>query len=384
MYDLLLKSGLVIDPANDIHEVRDVAVKNGKVAIVEKNITHTESRTVVPVHGRLVTPGLIDVHCHLGNGSRPVNADPDLIGIHSGVTLLCDGGTTGAANFNYFRGLAAGKAKTDLVCFLNLAVNGMVKDPEITGDGDIDIEATKNVIEANRDVIKGIKLRAVTGLSENIGIIAIETAKKLATEVNLPLMLHIGEPRTRVENDALDCYSRESVGLLEKGDIISHFMRMSSGGLVLEDGTVYPELIAARKRGVVLDSCHGMGNFSFAAAEIAIRNGLVPDVISTDMGYASQPIVQSLLVTMSKVLNMGLTIDQVVAMTTINPANAIGEDTRFGSLTPGSMANVLVMENVEGDYLFSDGYGGGRLQGTQLLEPRLILKNGISIPCLSR
>lgn len=384
MYDLLLKGGEVIDPMQGIHDRRDVGVKDGKIAAVEKNIAESQARKVIPMNGRLVTPGLIDIHCHPAEGLMRTGVPADEIGVDSGVTLLCDGGSAGAANFHTMRRFIVEPARTDIFCFLNLANTGLVIIPEIRSEHDIDPERSQQVVEENRDLIKGIKLRAVQPLAEGIGIKAVEMAKKLATDLKLPFMMHIGEPRERVANDIMDDFTRAAVKLMEKGDILSHFMTWEPGGLILPDGTVYPEIWEAQKRGVILDSCHGFWHFSFTVARHALQQGLLPTVISTDFGVPPIRVVQSLIVTMSKFLNLGLTIDQVVEMTTINPAKALGEEARRGSLKPGMLADISVMEIVEGDYLFSDGLGRNSLQGNLLLEPRLVLKDGVEMPCRSR
>ena len=157
-------------------------------------------------------------------------------------------------------------------------------------------------------------------MAETLGIDAIEIAKKLAADMDLPLMMHIGETRERVPADKMDDFSRAAVSLMENGDILSHYLTWEPGGMILKDGTVYPELEAAQKRGVVLDSSHGVNHFSFTVARHAIEKGLLPTVISTDMVTTVLPAAQSLAVVMSKFLNWGLTLDQVIEMTTINPA----------------------------------------------------------------
>ena len=384
MHDLLLKGGLVIDPAEGVHEVRDVAIKDRKIVDVAKDIASSKARKVIPVTGRLVTPGLIDLHCHPGTGLRRAAVDPDEIGVHSGVTTICDGGTSGAANFHQLRKYAIESAKTDMFCFLNLAMTGLVTTPEIWNEHDINIEMTRDVIEENRDVIKGVKIRAISPLAEGIGMKALDIAKKLAADVKMPLMLHIGEPRDRSGDNTLDDFTREAVRLLGRGDIISHFMTWGCGGLITMDGTISPELLEARKRGVILDACHGLSNFSFTVAEHAITMNILPDIISTDLGLISLSTVQSLLITMSKFMNLGFDIKNVVEMATINPAKTLGEEGRRGSLKIGMPADVTVLEKLNGDYLFSDGKGRGSLRGSCLLEPRLVLKDGMEMPCFSR
>ena len=168
MYDLLLKGGLVIDPAAGLNELSDVAVKNGKVAAVAKDIVASDARKVIPVTGRLIAPGLIDMHCHPGVGVRRASVESDEMGIYSGVTVLCDGGTAGAANFHQLRRFNIERAKTDMFCFLNLSTTGLVVTPEIRDEHDINPQLTKEVIEENRDIIRGVKLRAIGPLVEGV------------------------------------------------------------------------------------------------------------------------------------------------------------------------------------------------------------------------
>jgi dihydroorotase len=306
------------------------------------------------------------------------------VGLNTGVTLLGDGGTAGAANFDALRRLVIQPAKTDFVCFLNLATAGLITLPEIFGPHDIDVEFSKRVAQANRDLIRGIKVRAIQPLAEGLGVKGIEMAKKLASDLGLPLMIHIGETRPRMEKDGMDDFSRAAVSLLEKGDILSHYLTWEPGGMILRDGTIYPELEAAKKRGVYLDSCHGVNHFSFTIARHGLAQGFIPSIISTDMATSGLPVIQSLSVLMSKFLNLGLTLDQVIEMTTLNPAKAIGSEGTRGTLKAGVPANITVMELLKGDYLFSDGKGCESLRGTFLLEPRMVFKSGEMRPAYSR
>jgi dihydroorotase len=172
--------------------------------------------------------------------------------------------------------------------------------------------------------------------------------------------------------------------MLDTGDVLAHFMTGEAGGMILPNGTIYPELAAARDRGVILDACTGRTHLSFKAAQHALEQGIAPSVISTDTNASTLSDVQSLLVTMSKFVNLGLSVEQVVAMTTANPARMLGEQERRGSMKPGMPADVTVLEVIEGDFLFSDGKAGNTLKGRQLIEPRLVIKNGRMRPCLSR
>ena len=384
MFEILLKGGLVIDPSQGIHKKGSVAIQDGKIVAVGEDASEAEAEKVFNMEGKIIAPGLIDIHCHPAAGFAWLGAPADEIGLNSGVTLLCDGGTSGAANFEALRLLIVEPAKTDILCFLNLSNTGLITLPEIWCEQNIDIESSKQVIEANPDIIKGVKIRAIQSVADGLGLKGIELAKKLAKDVNLPLMMHVGETRSRIPGDKMDDFSRAAVSLLEKGDILSHYLTWEPGGMILKDGTVYPELEAAQKRGVVLDSCHGLNHFSFTIARHAIAKGLIPTVISTDLCSMVLAAAQSLAVVMSKFINMGLTVDQVIEMTTINPAKALGEEKKRGSMKPGMSADITVLELTKGDYTFGDGTGGEIIHGEVLLEPRMVFKAGEGMPAYSR
>ena len=384
MFDLLLKDGEIIDPSQGMHATGSVAIQDRRIAAVGANIPTKEAKTVFDLRGKIISPGLIDLHCHAAFGFASLGVPPDEVGLNTGVTLLGDGGTAGAANFDALRRLIIQPAKTDFVCFLNLATAGLISMPEIFGPQDIDVEYSRRIAEANRDLIRGIKVRAIQPLAEGLGVKGVETAKKLAGDLGLPLMMHIGQTRPRMEKDWMDDFSRSAVSLLEKGDILSHYLTWEPGGMILRDGTIYPELEAAKSRGVYLDSCHGASHFSFAVARHGLSQGFTPSIISTDMAIAGVPVVQSLSVLMSEYLNLGLTLDQVIEMTTLNPAKAVREEGNRGTLKEGVPADITVMEVLKGDYLFRDGKGLESLRGNILLEPRMVFKSGEMRPAFSR
>lgn len=383
-YDSLLKGGEIIDPSQGIHTVGSIAIQGGKIAAIGRTIPEHKAKAVFNMEGKIIVPGLIDIHCHPADGLMLHGFPADELGLSTGVTLLCDGGSSGAANFETMRRFIIEPAKTDIFCFLNLATTGLIASPEIRTMHNIDVDWSKQVIGDNRNIIKGIKIRAIQPLAEGLGIRAVEIAKKLAADFSMPLIVHLGETRNRVPNDIMDQFSRATVSLLDRGDILSHYLTWEPGGMILRDGTVYPELEAAQKRGLVLDSCHGLNHFSFTIARHAISKGLIPTVISTDMTSTGLPVIQSLAVVMSKFLNLGLNLDQVIEMTTINPAKALGEEGRRGGFKPGMSADITVMELVQGEYLFGDGTGCESMHGKVLLEPRMVFKSGEAMPAYSR
>jgi dihydroorotase len=376
VYDLILKGGRIIDPSQGMDRSGDLAVHEGKVAEIAESIDQSSGRRVIPVAGKIVAPGLIDLHCHPGSGFTWIGMTPDEIGLEAGVTLLGDAGTAGWANFPAYRSLVVEPARTDILCFLNLSSTGLVTLPEIWSEGNMDMARTEEVMAAHGDLIRGVKIRCVQALAEGVGLTAVERAKKLAQDFRLPLMVHVGETRPRTGDPAMDRFSRAAVALLDAGDVLSHYLTWEPGGLVLADGTIYPELLQAHKRGVALDPSHGLNHFSFAIARHALAAGLTPTVLTTDMATVSLPAAQSLAVMMSKFLCLGLSLGQVIEMTTINPARILGEDARRGGLKPGMAADITVLELCSGQFVFSDGKGGERVEGQTLLEPRLVLKSG--------
>ena len=382
MYDCLLQGARVVDPSQDIDGIFDIALEDGKVARIENDISPGESKRIYDLRGKILTPGLIDAHCHPVLHFTDHAVHPDEAGVNAGVLLVNDGGSAGPANFHTLREMYFRRVKTEMTFFLNIASSGLIHPPEIQAIHDIDIKLLKSVAEANRDIIKGLKLRifdSLVSLQPDVVQLALDTAE----ELNLPLMIHIGGFRERANNDPLDTFSRSVVKRLRQGDILSHYMTWRPGGMVLPDGSIFPELKEAKDRGVMLDCSHGKNNFSLKVAEVLLANGLGPDIISTDLSSMGLPYVQSLLVTMSKFINLGMPLYDVIAATTCKPAQALGLENEWGSLKAGRSANISILEEVEGDFIFSDGAAGNRRNGTRLLEPRMVMRNGEALPCRS-
>lgn len=385
MYELLVKGGTVIDPAQGIHNQQDIGISQGKVMALVPDIAPSEAKRVIDARGKIVTPGLIDIHTHVADGIVNFAAAPDEAGVFSGVTTVCDAGSTGYANFASFRRFILPKAQTDLFCFLHMCSTGLAVMPEIWSWRNIDHDAMLGTIEENRDIIKGIKLRAIAVLMQNLGVEAVRVAKRVATEAGLPLMIHIGlNPEEAVPEDTISAFTREMLSLLDKGDILSHFFTWEPGGVIRPDGNVLPEFKEAIQRGVALDVSQGSRHWSFEVAKRGLEQGILPTTISTDLTRTNiNGPVFSLLVTMSRFLVVGLTLDQLVEMTTINPARILGEEQQRGSLGIGMPADISLLELTEGDFLFSDSVGK-TFKGNLLLVPKLTLKSGVEIEAQSR
>jgi len=383
MYDLVLSGGKLVDPSQGLHESGYLAIEGGRIAAVGKGTAAPEAKRTFDVRGKIITAGLIDLHCHPAGDFLSFGLPADDIGIDTGVTLLCDAGSAGAGNFEVLREQLVGHTRTEVYFFVNVAGTGLTRMPEARNVSDLDLAGVRRVVEKHRDVVKGIKVRAIQSFADGPGLAAMQQVKGLATDLKVPLMVHIGETRQRLPKEKLDDFSRATVALLTAGDILSHYLTWEPGGMILRDGSVYPELQAARQRGVILDACHGLNHFSFAIVRHAIEKGLWPDVISTDMATFGWPVLQSLAVVMSKFLNLGLNVEEVVNMATFNPARALGEEEKRGTLKPGLNADITVMEIINGNFVFSDGTGRERINGSVLLEPRMVLKGGKPMPAYS-
>lgn len=376
MYDVLVKGGRVIDPAQSLDGRRDVAVSGDKIALVAEEIPAAESRKVVDATGKIVTPGLIDLHCHCYDGGVPEGLEPDDAGVRQGVTTVVDAGSAGQAIFGGLPKYVIPASRTEVYCFLHLGSQGLSIMPEIRDWEEIDLEATAAVIGAHPGLIKGVKLRLVGNVVASAGARVVEMAKETAVKFGLPIMIHIGDLKKQVSSTL----TREFLPLMESGDILSHVFTGNMGSILLEDGTVMPELRAAAERGVVLDIANGRNNLSFEVARKGMAQGIMPTTLSTDVVKPSlTTLVYGLTVTMSKFLALGLDLPQMVAMTTINSARALRIEDRKGSLKPGMDADISVLEVLSGSWELADSVPE-TLKVAELISPVLAVKAGEVIP----
>ncbi len=376
MYDVLIKGGLVIDPAQELDGQMDVAVSGDKIVLVAEQIPATECRKVIDAAGKIVTPGLIDLHCHCYDGGIPDGLLPDDAGVKQGVTTVVDAGSAGQATFGGLAKYVIPAAHTTVFCFLHLGSQGLSIMPEIRDWQEIDLAATEAVIGAYPGLIKGVKLRLVGNTVASAGARVVEMAKETAGKFGLPIMIHIGDIKRQIS----PTLTREFLPLMEEGDILSHVFTGNLGGILLEDGTVMPELRAAAERGVVMDIANGRANLSFEVARKGMSQGIMPTTLSTDVVLPSlTTLVYGLTVTMSKFLPLGLDIKQIIEMTTINSARALRIEDRKGSLKPGMDADISVLEILSGNWELADSVPE-TLRITELVSPVLVVKAGQVIP----
>jgi dihydroorotase len=369
-YDLLLKGGHVIDGKNKISAVMDVAIANGKIAQIAADIPAAQAVKVVDVSGLYVVPGLIDMHVHVyaGTGQRGAyNGDnsvyPDGFTFRSGVTTVADAGSSGWRNFPDFKDRVIDRSKTRVLAFLNIVGKGMAGavEQDLT---EMDPKAAAEMAARYKDIIVGIKTAHYAGPEWT----PVEHAVEAGTLANIPVMVDFGT--FRPERPFQELVLKK----LRPGDIYTHTY-LGWVPILDDQGHLLPYLLEARRRGVIFDVGHGGGSFLFRQAIPAMRQGFGPDSISTDLHIGSMNAgMKDMLNVMSKFLNMGMPIDEVILRSTWTPAREIHHE-ELGNLSVGSVADVAVLRVQQGHFGFVDTYGA-RLQGAQKLECELTIRNG--------
>src|ERR1700686_1652236 len=321
MADLLLRGGRIIDPANGRDEVADIAFADGEIAAIGHDLPR-EGAEVVDARGVVVAPGLIDLHTHVYWGGTSLGVDAALVAQRSGTTTFVDAGSAGPANFLGFRRHVIEPSPLRILPFLNVSFPGIFAFSATVMVGEaadlrlIDPRECVRVINANRDLIVGVKVRVGRTAGGNSGIAPLDIAIEVAEEVGLPVMAHLDHPPP----SRLAGLSR-----LRGGDIIPHCFRPFPNAPIAPDGRVREEVAAARERGIVFDIGHGGGSFGFRTAEGMLAAGFLPDVISSDVHALSinGPAFDQ-ITTMSKLLSLGMGLNDVVRAGTVAPAAAIG------------------------------------------------------------
>jgi dihydroorotase len=379
-YDLVLRGGTVIDAAQGLHRQMDVAVQDGRISALEDRI-EGPAGNVVDVSEKLVVAGLIDLHTHVYWGGTSLSIDPEQILKRSGVTTWVDAGSAGAGNFSGFHEFIIKRSKVRILPFLNIAYGGIfgfIRDQSCATPFDvvgelIDIRLAHHAaaLQAARkyeDVIVGMKIRSGIGDScAYPGLAPVQIAKKVAEDIGKPLMVHIGFPPPT---------TGELLSVLSKGDILTHCFRGNPNSLLDEKGEILSEFAGARQRGVLIDLGHGAGSFCFETAGKLLNLGIEPDIISSDLhAFSVEGPAFDLPTTMSKMLNIGMSKDNIIAAVTQKPAKAIGFEDELGSLRIGTIADITVLDLKEGEFIFQDCFGN-ELTGEKRLVPVIAIKDG--------
>ncbi len=370
-YDLILRGGRVMDPSQSLDGVRDVAVADGKIAAVAENIAG-ESRQTIDARGKLVTPGLIDIHTHVYAGVTTWGVKPDPAALRSGVTTLVDAGSPSWVTVRGFRWYIAEPANARVLTFIHISGIGLVYGPvgEMRDLDYADPEKVAESVRENADIAVGVKVRQGQLQVGNNGVKPLQRAVEAAAQANTRVMCHIarGVPLPEV------------LALLRPGDIVTHCFQGRADCIIDETGRVVPAAWEAKQRGVIMDVGHGAGSFRWEVGERALEQGFLPDVISTDLhtGNILGP-VYDMPTTMSKFLHLGLSLEQVIAASTVMPARVIGRDD-LGTLRVGSPADIAVFDMVEGEFEMFDTHRRRRIV-RQKLQPIYTVAQGKVFRC---
>jgi dihydroorotase len=370
-YDLLIKNGRVIDPKNKIDTKMDVAIAEGKISKVAKDIPATQSKKVIDATGLMVTPGLIDIHTHVFVGSKPdifadgiYSVSPDDFSFKSGVTTVVDAGTSGWRNFPTFKANVIDKSQTRILAFLNIAGSGMIGSPGQEDINDMNAQMTALTIQKYPDIIVGVKI----GHYDGKDWAPFDRALEAGNLAGVPLFVECHLPGYSLE---------DQLNKMRPGDIITHsYEKITERLSVVDDqGKVRPYVIEAKKKGVLFDVGHGGYGFWFSEAVPSFQQGLLPNTFGSDLHrFSMNSGMKSMLNIMSKYLNMGMDIKDIIQRATWNAAQSVKHED-LGSLSEGAVADIAVISILNGNFGFIDA-GGNKINGTQKLESELTVRAG--------
>jgi len=381
-FDLLVKGGEVLDPSQNLRGRRDIGIRWGIIEAVEPDIPADRALKVLNVGGKLVTPGLVDLHAHVYPYGSAIGIPADELLTFQATTTMVSAGDAGANNFAAFRRFVVGQTRTRLYAFVHIANMGLTPFPvaELYNIDYAVVDACAKTVAENSDIAIGVKVRMSENIIAKNGIEPLRRSIEAATKAGggARVMCHIGGVETpKLMSDILD--------MLRPGDILTHAysgLPNDAGAFtnIVQDGRLLPAARAAKQRGVVFDVGHGGGSFDYTVAEAAIAAGATPDTISSDIHVFSgnTPGMPYLTWVMSKFLNMGFSLEQVVAMATVNPARIINRLPKLGTLQVGAPGDVSVLELVEGPVEFVDTRDNKR-QGKVQLRPANVVLAGVPL-----
>jgi dihydroorotase len=371
-YDLLVKGGTLVDPAQGLNARRDVAFANGMVAAVEAEIPAEDATAVIDAAGQLVTPGLVDLHVHVFEGVSHYGIQPDPTCLAKGATTVVDAGSAGAQTFAGFRKYVIEASETRIFAQLNISAMGMIS-AEV---GELDdlkwssVPKALQTIEQHRDLILGVKVRLSRNsiVGERAGLTPLFHAREAADAAGLPIMVHPQEAWC----DSLD----DILAVMRDRDILTHTFHGRSHGILDDQGRIRKSVRQAQERGVIFDVGHGAGSFSWDIVEQALAQDFPPTTISSDLHvYNLNGPVFDLATTVSKFLHLGLSLDDALAKATSIPARVIGMPDKIGTLAVGAWGDAVLLDLEEGAFELHDTHEQVRL-GRQRLVPRTVIKGG--------
>ncbi len=371
-YDLLIQHGEVIDPGAGLKGLLDVGVSGGKVVEVGPSLPANEARRTISARGLHVTPGLIDIHAHVFVNAHDMGGHTDNFCQRSGVTTLCDAGSTGSATFAGLRHVIDHEVRTRIRAFVNLSAIGIVgtaRGGELSHFPYADPEGCARTIAENPDLAIGVKLRYGPGLVWEYTTEPVKLARRTAAMAGVPLMIHITDSPIPLPDILAE---------IVPGDIITHCYHGRANGIMGQEKLlVLKEVVEAQRHGIIFDCAHGRNHFSFAMIEKALDQGFLPDTISTDLTFtsATKGPVWDMTTTMSKLLHFGMKLDDIVARATAAPAKILGYEGTVGTLQPGANADIALIERRNGNVDLTDS-DGNTITAKERLVTRMTVKDG--------
>ncbi|MDA1095082.1 MAG: amidohydrolase family protein [Acidobacteria bacterium] len=363
-YDLVVRGGRVIDPSLRLNAIRDVAITAGRIVAVDANLD-VGSAEVIEAGGKLVVPGLVDIHTHYAR-----DADGPALGLSGGVTGWIDAGSAGADQLDDMAAVVKA-APQPARMLINIGRAGILPDGDTMDLALADVDAAKAAVARHLDVVVGVKARLTRGVAAD-DVEVLRRAQEVATSFNLPVMIHMGQTASPLGR---------LVSQLKPGDIVSHMLAPPPNSIIDGDDQLLPEVLAARRRGVWFDVANGrIDHLLWDTFDRIMRSGFWPDSISTD-GSTSSPTAESVIDfpnVLSKFLNFGMTVDEVIARATVNPSRMFSVFHDRGTLNVGAPADVAVLELREGRFDFVDNYGNTRT-GRQRLFPSATILGGARV-----
>lgn len=371
MLDLLIINGHVIDPKNDVDEVKSVAIYGGKITKYEEG---EEAKHVIDAKGKYVFPGLIDSHAHMFQDGTEIGMYPDTTYIPTGVTSAIDF-SAGVANYPIFRQAVIARSKVRIKSFLQVCSAGLVTTSyhECINPKYFNAEKMDRMYKENRDNILGLKIRQSEELAEGLGIQPLIATVDIANKIGCPVEVHCTN---------IPVPTSEVLEILRPGDIFQHVYQGVKNTIIDKNGKLYDCVLEARKRGIIFDTAEGRKHGDFEVMTKAIEQGFVADMCSTDLVLGSmyrRPIF-SLPNLMSRYLCMGISLNEVIRMTTERPAKLMGMENEIGSLSEGAYADVAIFDIMDKEQLYKD-WKGSKFLANKLLKPEMTIKDGYIMYC---
>ena len=376
-YDFLIKNGLVFDSKQGIFEKKDLLVKDGKITF--EQIKGSSAKSEIDASGKYVVPGLIDEHMHLNLYGSMIGVNGDLMCIPNGITTACDGGTCGASDFKQFYNSNIIRYEASTYSYLNVQTFGnksLCLHEEDHDPADFSPDLIEQTFAQYPNVLRGLKVRMCIGtLGDKLGIGPLVKAKEISEDLkkkgyHCPLVVHYDNLPDNVKvADLFDC--------LGQGDIVAHVFQVKRETIFDDNDKIKDAVLNARKRGVLMDDCHGRVHWSIPSLRKALDNEFYPDIISSDAVRISEYIRPgfSLLFAMSMQSAIGLSVEKILQAVTINPAKALGIENIAGSLDEEMPADITILDIQDTSMSFSDNYGNS-IAGNKLFVPLLTMKNG--------